>query len=49
MRAIFALFIWIGIPVILITSFNLEGVLWKFILGAVFGFAALLYYGLSSK
>jgi hypothetical protein len=49
MRALIALFIWIGIPLILISALDLQGGIWKFLLCGVFGVAALFYYGLTSK
>ena len=49
MRGIIALFIWLGIPLILIRLMDLKGEIWLFLLCGVFGIAALWYYALSSK
>lgn len=49
MRCLIALFIWLGIPLILISALALEGGIWKFLLCGVFGVVALFYYGLTSK
>lgn len=49
MRALIALFIWLGIPLILIAALGLEGGIWKFLLCGVFGVVSLFYYGLTSK
>ena len=49
MRVLIALFIWLGIPLILISTIGLEGGVWRFLLCGVFGVVALFYYGLTSK
>jgi len=49
MRAIIALFIWLGIPVILTAALDLHGGIWKFLFFGVFGIVAMFYYALSSK
>jgi len=43
-----ALFIWIGIPVILMSFFELDGLLWTFFLGGIFGFIAMVYFSLAT-
>lgn len=48
MTGLKALFIWIGIPIMLMRYFELEGILWTFILGGVFGFIAMIYYGFTT-
>ena len=49
MRVLFALFIWLGIPVILTAALDLQGAIWKILLFGVFGIVAMYYYALSSK
>jgi hypothetical protein len=49
MRGLVALFIWIGIPMILMDALDLSGTLWTFILCGVFGVVALFFYGMTSK
>jgi len=49
MRALFALLIWLGIPMILTAALDIQGGIWKILLFGVFGIVALYYYALSSK
>ena len=49
MKVLLALFIWLGIPVILTAALDLQGGIWKFILFGVFGIVAMFYYALSSN
>ena len=45
MIGLIALFIWIGVPILIISTYDLEGWFWKFGLAGVFGVVALLFYG----
>jgi len=45
MRGLIALFIWIGVPVVLMKYFDIEGTFWTILFGGVFGVIAMIYYG----
>ena len=45
MIGLIAIFIWIGVPLIIISAYDLESWLWKFGLAGIFGVVALLFYG----
>ena len=49
MRALIALFIWMGIPIIVMRLLDLHGTIWTILLCGVCGVGALFYYALSSK
>ena len=49
MIALIALFIWIGVPGIIMRVFDLEGILWTFGLTGTFGVVALLFYAIVSS
>jgi len=40
-----AIFIWLGVPLLIINAYDLEGWLWKIGLTGAFGVVALLFYG----
>jgi len=49
MIALIALFIWIGVPVIIMRVFDLEGILWTIGLTGPFGVVAMLFYAFVSS